>query len=77
MSIEGQGYFFTIYYPGFVCFVLYKATISDERLQDHWSSGLHPDILNEPLFQHPVAIKELKRLKIVIEALKDQVWHSH
>ena len=22
-SIEGQGHFFTIYFPGFVCFVLY------------------------------------------------------
>ena len=40
MSIEGQGHFFTIYFPGFVCFVLYKATISGERLQDHWSSGI-------------------------------------
>ena len=38
MSIEGQGHFFAIYFPGFVCFVLYKATISGERLQDHWSS---------------------------------------
>ena len=28
MNIEGQGHFFTIYFPGFVCFVLYKATIS-------------------------------------------------
>ena len=27
MSIEGQGHFFTIYFPGVVCFVLYKATI--------------------------------------------------
>ena len=27
-------------FPGFVCFVLYKARISGERLQDHWSSGL-------------------------------------
>ena len=41
MSIEGQGHFFTIYFPGFVCFVLYLAKISGERLQDHWSSG-HP-----------------------------------
>ena len=24
MSIEGQGHFFTIYFPGFVCFLLYK-----------------------------------------------------
>ena len=39
MSIEGQGHFFTIYFPGFVCFVLYKATISGEGLQDHLSSG--------------------------------------
>ena len=39
MSIEGQGHFFTIYFPGFVCFVLYKAKISGERLQDQWSSG--------------------------------------
>ena len=39
MSIEGQGHFFTIYVPGFVCFVLYKAKILGERLQDHWSSG--------------------------------------
>ena len=41
MSIEGQGHFFTIYFPGFVCFVLYLAKISGERLQDHWSSGYH------------------------------------
>ena len=25
--------------PGFVCFVLYLAKISGERLQDQWSSG--------------------------------------
>ena len=40
MSIEGQCHFFTIYFPGFVCFVIYKAIISGEGLQDHWSSGL-------------------------------------
>ena len=39
MSTEGQGHFFTIYFPGFVCFVLYLDKISGERLQDHWSSG--------------------------------------
>ena len=39
MSIEGQGHFFTIYFPSFVCFVLYLDKISGERLQDHWSSG--------------------------------------
>ena len=41
MNIEGQGHFFTIYFPGFVCFVLYLAKISGERLQDHWSSGFY------------------------------------
>ena len=40
LIIEGQGHFFTIYFPGFVCFVLHLAKISGERLQDHWSSGL-------------------------------------
>ena len=39
MSVEGQGHFFTIYFPGFICFVLEYAKISDERLQDNWSSG--------------------------------------
>ena len=46
MSIEGQGHFFTIYFPGFVCFVLYSANILGERLQDHWSSGF---LVREPL----------------------------
>ena len=48
MSIEGQGHFFTIYFPGFVCFVLYLDKISGERLQDHWSSGYHFD--SDPRF---------------------------
>ena len=39
MSIEGQGHIFTMYFPGFVCFVLYWDKLSSERLQDHWSSG--------------------------------------
>ena len=43
MSIEGQGHFFTIYFPGFVCFMLYLDKISGERLQDHWSSGFDSD----------------------------------
>ena len=38
MSIEGQGHFFTIYFPGFV---FYLDKISGEPLQDHWSSGQH------------------------------------
>ena len=48
MSIEGQGHFFTIYFPGFVCFVLYLAKISGERLQDHWSSRFNLLIINLP-----------------------------
>ena len=48
MSIEGQGHFFTIYFPGFVCFVLWKAKISGERLQDHWSSGF---LMGAPIAQ--------------------------
>ena len=51
MSIEGQGHFFTIYFPGFVCFVLYLAKISGERLQDHWSSGLF-DVLAKVKVSH-------------------------
>ena len=39
MSIEGQGHFFIIYFRGFVCFVLYYAKISGERLHDRCSSG--------------------------------------
>ena len=38
MSIEGQGHFFILYFTGFVCFAIYLAKISGERLQDHWSS---------------------------------------
>ena len=49
MSIEGQGHFFTIYFPGFVCFVLYLAKISGERLQDHWSSGFHKGVHTLPM----------------------------
>ena len=40
MSIEGKGHFFTIYFSGFVCFVLYWDKISGERLQDHWSCDI-------------------------------------
>ena len=35
-----SGHFFTIYFPDFVCFVLYFAKISGERLQDNWSFGV-------------------------------------
>ena len=52
VSIEGQGHFFTIYFPGFMCFVLYWAKISGERLQDHWSSGHISTSLQYFLFHH-------------------------
>ena len=52
MSIEGQGRFFTLFFPGFVCFVHYLDKISGERLQDHWSSGLFQVVLMFCLFIH-------------------------
>ena len=36
---EGQGHFSTIYFLGVVYFVLYRAKLSGEHLQDHWSAG--------------------------------------
>ena len=36
---EGHGHFLTKYFPGVVCFELYRTKISCERLQDHWSAG--------------------------------------
>ena len=39
MSNQGHG-LLSHFYIGFVCFVLYLAKISGERLQDHWSSCL-------------------------------------
>ena len=67
MSIEGQGHFFTIYFPGFVCFVLYLAKISGERLQDHWSSGLWfgliLEVLCKPIISYftPISLAHLSR----------------
>ena len=43
VSIEGQGNFITLFFPGFVCFCLYEAQRSGERLQDHRSSGYKSD----------------------------------
>ena len=40
MSIEGQRSFLYHIFSRFVCFVLYQAKVSGERLQDNWSSGL-------------------------------------
>ena len=55
MSIDGQGHFFTIYFPGFVCFVLYLAKIAGERLQDHWSSGsFSPSNISVSYFSAPI-----------------------
>ena len=39
VSIEGQGHFLTLSFPGFVYFVLIRGPDISERLQDHWSSG--------------------------------------
>ena len=46
----GQGHFFSIYFPDVVYFVLYKAKISGERLQDHWPSGFN--FRDTPVFAH-------------------------
>ena len=61
MSIEGQGHFFTIYFPGFVCFVLYLAKISGERLQDHWSSGLTMAKSSEKSFIQIISVSTWQR----------------
>ena len=52
MSTEGLGHLFTTYFPGSVCFVRYKAKISGERLQDHWSSGFKIVIFLAVLLKH-------------------------
>ena len=39
-------FLYHIYFPGFVCFVLYYAKISGERLHDHWSSGYYMLVRN-------------------------------
>ena len=61
MSIEGQGHFFTIYFPGFVCFVLYLAKISGEGLQDHWSSGINGPGHMTKMAAMPIYGKNLKK----------------
>ena len=66
MSIEGQGHFFTIYFPGFVCFVLYLDKISGERLQDHWSSGAVLTCTHNICFKQNYKNSEKIQLKIVI-----------
>ena len=82
MSIEGQGHFFTIYFPGFVCFVLYKATISGERLQDHWSSGLPIWLNKQYLIFHEICFRNAilfllsleTFLKVMYAFLNLQFW---
>ena len=50
---EGHCHFSTIYFPGFVCFVLYWAKISGERLLDHWSSGfIFPCLSKKEVAKH-------------------------
>ena len=39
MSNEGQGHFLTLFFQVLYILCLNEAQISDERLQDHWSSG--------------------------------------
>ena len=63
MSIEGQGNFFTIYFPGFVCFVLYYVKISGERLQDQWSSGFKFLTRNKFALIHVSIIRMCNKIK--------------
>ena len=50
-----------------------KVAASKKRFTYLRFKTMLPSIVLLCAFQHPVAIKELKRLKIVIEALRDQV----
>ena len=65
MSIEGQGHFFTIYFPGFVCFMLYLDKISGERLQDHWSSGLLAN-LSQRLIGELIVYPWIRRPSVIV-----------
>ena len=77
MSIEGQGHLYTIYFPGFVYFVLYLAKISGERLQDHWSSGLkilklwhfseNPQICGNLILQEKLVQNSCRQMKTVLD----------
>ena len=80
MSIKGQGHFFTIYFPGFVCFVLYWAKISGERLQDHWSSGFIVVVIpGHNLGNSQVSVNRTigPTLVFLILALKHKVDHGY
>ena len=67
MSIEGQGHFFTIYFPGFVWFVLYLAKILGERLEDHWSSGSTIcSLYSSVVCNVPISCKAVKRGFVVL-----------
>ena len=70
MSIEGQGHFFTIYFPGFVCFVLYLDKISGERLQDHWSSGLNKERQKSLKYMVILVITAIKSNSYIIKYSK-------
>ena len=75
MSIEGQGHFFTIYFPGFVCFVLYKAKISGERLQDHWSSGFNIVLCNfANVISQKVLYVEARNFYQLVEYNEKIIW---
>ena len=57
MSIEGQGHFFTKYFPGLYVLCFTNVKISGERLQDQWSSGLKKyEVMNYQSIQNYVQI---------------------
>ena len=62
MSIEGQGHFFTIYFPGLYVLCFTNVKISGEHLQDQWSSGhFHvPKILQNSVKTDPVVSEKSK-----------------
>ena len=73
MSIEGQGHFFTIYFPGFVCLFAYYAKISSEHLQDHWSSGFIVALPEPSIYNY---ISKKKQKVILQQSLKGMTFRN-
>ena len=71
MSIEGQGHFFTIYFPGFVCFVLYKA------IQVSVYRTIGPLVLfSNKMFHHiSSAFTSARVFKFCIQDKDDQMYY--